>query len=48
MLSEKVKEYLKEKGLYDETEDADYQKVMDNLGINWIRLLLSLIFIQMI
>ena len=33
MLSEKVKEYLKEKGLYDETEDADYQKVMDDLGI---------------
>ena len=33
MLSERVKEYLKEKGLYDETEDADYQKVMDNLGI---------------
>ena len=33
MLSEKVKEYLKEKGLYDESEDADYQKVMDDLGI---------------
>ena len=33
MLSERVKEYLKEKGLYDETEDADYQKVMDDLGI---------------
>ena len=33
MLSERVKEYLKEKGLYDESEDADYQKVMDDLGI---------------
>jgi len=33
MLSEKVKEYLKEKGLYDETEDTDYQEVMSKLGI---------------
>ena len=33
MLSERVKEYLKEKGLYDETEDTDYQEVMSKLGI---------------
>ncbi|QSI04590.1 hypothetical protein [Treponema pedis] len=33
MLSEKVKNYLIETGLYDETEDTNYQKVMLDLGI---------------
>ena len=34
MLSEKLKEYLVETGLYDTTEDANYRKVMSDLGIN--------------
>ena len=33
MLSKKVKNYLIETGLYDETEDTNYQKVMLDLGI---------------
>ena len=33
MLSEKVKNYLIETGLYDETEDTNYQKVMLDLGV---------------
>ena len=33
MLSEKVKNYLVETGLYNETEDPDYQKVILDLGI---------------
>jgi len=34
MLSEKVKNYLIENGMYDDTEDETYQKVMSDLGIN--------------
>ena len=35
MLSEKLKEYLVETGLYDTTEDANYRKVMSDLEINF-------------
>ena len=34
MLSEKVKNYLIENGIYDDTEDETYKKVMSDLGIN--------------
>ena len=34
MLSEKVKNYLIENGMYDDTEDETYKKVMSDLGIN--------------
>lgn len=34
MLSEKVKNYLIENGMYDDTEDEAYKKVMSDLGIN--------------
>jgi len=34
MLSEKIKKYLKKEGLYDDTEDTNYQIVMKNLGID--------------
>ncbi|WP_343566222.1 hypothetical protein [Sphingobacterium sp.] len=34
MLSEKIKEYLKEESLYDETEDENYQRVITKLNID--------------
>ena len=34
MLSEKIKNYLIESRLYDDTADEAYQKVMSNLGID--------------
>jgi hypothetical protein len=34
MLSEKIKQYLIEKKIYDETEDMNYQNVITNLGIS--------------
>ncbi len=34
MLSEKIKEYLREESLYDETEDVNYQKVIEDLNID--------------
>lgn len=34
MLSEKIKKYLEEVGLYDLTEDISYREVMIKLGID--------------
>ena len=48
MLSEKLKEYLVETGLYDTTEDENYRKVMSDLGINFETPLPGFIFIPML
>lgn len=34
MLSEKIKEYLREESLYDETDDINYQQVIAKLNID--------------